>query len=133
MILFSEKTNIAVHALGCMAANRDTSPITVSTLSASMNVSESHLAKVMQILARKGIVGSSRGAHGGYYFIREPADISLLDIIRAVDGSVFDPSCLLGTSICAPGNCILKGFQEELGKLMRTHLGRTTIDKFRMN
>ncbi len=134
MFHVSEKVNIAIHALGYMSANRNSgSPVTAATIAEALHVSESHLAKVMQILARVGFVESLRGARGGYCFKREPGDISLLDVIEAVDGPLVTPGCLLGTPICRAGECILLGLKTDLTVLLDRHLGATTIDAFRMN
>lgn len=59
---------------------------------------ETHLpaptvAKVLKRLAREGLVESSRGLHGGYRLARDPADISIADIVRAVEGPIALTDC----------------------------------------
>ena len=58
------------------------------------------LSKVLQKLARTGFLQSEHGTNGGYRLRREPAGISALDVIRAIDGPVFLMSCFTENSEC---------------------------------
>jgi Rrf2 family protein len=51
------------------------------------------LAKILQRLARQGLLVSHQGTHGGYALAREARQISALDVIQAIDGDVFLTSC----------------------------------------
>jgi Rrf2 family protein len=60
-------------------------------ISQATGVPLGYLAKIMQGLARTGLTGSYRGPHGGFLLMRKPADITLLDVVRAVDGTARSP------------------------------------------
>ena len=52
---------------------------------------ERFLLQILRSLVKRGILGSTRGADGGYLLRRQPAEISLLDVIEAVDGPLEFP------------------------------------------
>jgi Rrf2 family protein len=100
--LFSRRVGYAVHAL-CLLARKDPwSAIPVAELAAQMalawpGTSTTYLSKVVQALVQGGILVSLRGSAGGYGFARPPAELSLLDVITALEGPL-DPSCPLTPS-----------------------------------
>lgn len=59
------------------------------------------VAKVLKDLTREGVLVSERGAHGGYRLARPPSEITVLQIIRALEGPVSLTACVDGTE----GNC----------------------------
>jgi Rrf2 family protein len=59
------------------------------------------VAKVLKDLAREGVLMSERGVHGGYRLARPPGEITVLQIIRALEGPVSLTACVDGTE----GNC----------------------------
>ena len=66
----------------------------VSQVAAAENLPESYLAKIFQDLARNRLLMSHRGAKGGFSLVSDPQDISLLDIIEAVEGQIAIAPCL---------------------------------------
>jgi Rrf2 family protein len=64
---------------------------TVDDIAARRGVPEKFLVHILLQLKRAGIVKSMRGAHGGYLLARPPEEITMLDIVRAVDGPVLSP------------------------------------------
>jgi Rrf2 family protein len=65
--------------------------LTVETIADRRHVPEKFLVHVLLQLKRADLVRSMRGAKGGYLLARPPEEVSLLDIIRAVDGPVLYP------------------------------------------
>jgi Rrf2 family transcriptional regulator, cysteine metabolism repressor len=63
-------------------------PIPCSRLAADGKMPERFLLQILRSLVTHGILGSTRGVVGGYCLERSPEDISLLDVIEAVDGPV---------------------------------------------
>lgn len=66
----------------------------VSQVADAENLPESYLAKIFQDLARNKLLMSHRGAKGGFSLINNPQDISLLQIIEAVEGPIGIAPCL---------------------------------------
>jgi len=75
----------AVHC--CVVLSVADEPVPAATLAELHDVSTTYLAKQLQALSRAGIVRSTQGRSGGYLLTRAPKDITLLDVVEAVDGS----------------------------------------------
>ena len=102
---FSKSTELAIHSLWQLAVKQP-ELLLVSEMAGKQRVSESYLAKVFQKLARRGLVHSTRGKHGGFKLAREPEEISVAEVVRAVesDRSYYDcqdkKRCCGGRSDC---------------------------------
>jgi Rrf2 family protein len=84
----SEGVESAVHVLLVMAWLDDGEPVSTARLAASYQLSPAYLNKQLQALVRAGILTSVPGARGGFLLARRPAEISLMDVVAAVEGSV---------------------------------------------
>jgi Rrf2 family transcriptional regulator, nitric oxide-sensitive transcriptional repressor len=69
---------------------------TTQQIAASTRVPSSYLSKVMQALARAGVVNSQRGLHGGFTIVKPVDELSVWDVIQAVDPIQRIRSCPLG-------------------------------------
>lgn len=82
---------------GCRAVlelarhKRSGDPISAATIAERTNVPEKYLVHIMLQLKREGIVNSIRGAQGGYTLGRPASEITLLDVVRAIEGPVLNP------------------------------------------
>jgi Rrf2 family protein len=74
----------ALHC--CVVLTTATAPVPAARLAELHDVSGSYLAKQLQALSRAGLVDSVQGKAGGYVLTRPPAQISVLDVVTAVDG-----------------------------------------------
>lgn len=66
-------------------------PITAVEIAERRHVPEKYLVHILLQLKRAGLVRSVRGAQGGYQLVKAPDDVTLLDIIQAIDGPILDP------------------------------------------
>jgi Rrf2 family protein len=84
----SAKADYAARALVELA--RDSArPLTCEAIASSQEIPFRFLKSVVGELRRAGLVRSQRGCEGGYWLSRPAAEITLLDVVRAVDGEVF--------------------------------------------
>jgi Rrf2 family iron-sulfur cluster assembly transcriptional regulator len=96
------------------AIRRSDAPIGAEQLANELCIPKSFLAKILQSLAKKGILESRKGAHGGFILAKEVNEISVNDIIFAAEGkapAVFD--CTSYTSTCPNGtigSCAISPF-----------------------
>lgn len=86
--------------------------IGLKEISESLKIPQPYLAKILQILARKKMLHSSKGPHGGFYLLIPASKLTLMDIIDAIDGRNFFDSCYVTGERCnfdRPDNglCIL--------------------------
>lgn len=129
-VRLSEAANLAVHSMALMAAKGASKLWSATELARELKVSESHLAKVLQGLARKGVLFSIRGQNGGFRLKKAPEIITFLEIVEAVDGPMEVPGCLLGNPICPAGQCRLSGLHAEVVGLVASHLRNITLGQF---
>ena len=85
----SSKADYGVRALFDLALHFGQGPIQSRDIAARQEISEAYLHQVLSALGRAGLVKSTRGPLGGHELVREPAEISLWDVILTLDG--FDP------------------------------------------
>ncbi|WP_062770790.1 RrF2 family transcriptional regulator [Sphingopyxis terrae] len=76
----------AIHACTLLAPLGREHGLSLTALAAFHGVAAPYMAKQMQLLSAAGIVRSSRGATGGYTLAKPPAEISLYDVVRAIEG-----------------------------------------------
>jgi Rrf2 family iron-sulfur cluster assembly transcriptional regulator len=81
----STKSRYAVTAMLDLTLNGTRGPVTLSDISDNQSISLSYLEQLFAALRSKGLVRGVRGPGGGYYLGRDAADITVADVICAVD------------------------------------------------
>ncbi|SEA39212.1 MULTISPECIES: Rrf2 family transcriptional regulator [Acidovorax] len=76
---------LAVSAMTDLAMRQNTGPVALSTISARQGISLSYLEQLFSALKRAGLVDSTRGPGGGYALARKPDQVSVADIVVAVE------------------------------------------------
>lgn len=94
----STKGRYGVSAMYDLALHYGEGSIALKSIAARQGISENYLEQLMAVLRKAGYVKSVRGAQGGYTLIKDPADISVGDIIRIMEGPIAPVDCLLGDS-----------------------------------
>ncbi|MDO7906139.1 RrF2 family transcriptional regulator [Paenibacillus sp. JX-17] len=84
---YSKATNYALHTVLYLIAIEPDKPVGVQQLADSQSVSPTYLSKILTKLVKAGLIESASGAHGGYRLRGKIDDISVLDIIHAVEGT----------------------------------------------
>ncbi len=93
-------------------------------------IPSSFLAKIISQLSIAGLIQTSRGARGGVKLARQPEEISLLDVVEAIDGPIALNECTADPSICAFGNsCPLHEVWCDTQHEMIQRLKEATFDK----
>lgn len=91
----STKSRYAVAAMVDLAQHYGEGPVALRGVAERQQVSEHYLEQLMSSLRRAGLVRSLRGAQGGYELAREPAQVSVGEIVRAMEGPIAPVDCLL--------------------------------------
>ena len=125
-IRMSEAAAIAIHAMTLIAAN-PAERHAVHEIAESLHVSEAHLAKVAQRLGKIGLVKSVRGPGGGYLLARSRDEITLLDIVEAIDGPLESVDCIMPVKICTGAACVFGDLIETVNRKVREYLSGTTL------
>jgi Rrf2 family protein len=103
-----------------------------SRIAEDMKIPPSFLAKIVSQLSVAGVLATSRGARGGVALARSPDQITLLEVIEAIDGPITLNDCVLDRSACAFGkDCPVHGVwcdaQADLvARLQKTSFGSLT-------
>lgn len=82
--MLSQTTEYALRLVVQLASQRGEA-VTIPELARTTRIPEGYLAKVLRQLSRAGLVRSQRGPNGGSVLARAPAEISVLDVVQAVD------------------------------------------------
>jgi Rrf2 family protein len=98
--MLSQASGYASAALGLIAAAGG-KPVLVKEVAEAAGIPGAYLAKIVQALARKGLVITQRGVGGGVTLARPAAAISLLDVCSALEDPVVKQRCMLGTDECS--------------------------------
>lgn len=107
----STKGRYGLRALIDLAVYSGEGPVSTTSISIRQDLSERYLEQLMSLLKKAGLVKSVRGAGGGYVLARETKDISVGDVLRALEGSLEPVECAgLGTNgeCKASDSCVTK-------------------------
>lgn len=127
ILRFSEAANLAMHAMVYLAWRDASGPCPAADIASGLQISENHLAKVLQRLVHGGMVHSIRGARGGFSLAKPPEQVTLLSILELIDGPLPEHHCLLGNETCFLPSCMLSGVEAEARDLLVARLGKMTL------
>ena len=108
--------------------------VSTSEIAEFNHIPPSFLTKIISQLAIAGLIHTSRGARGGVWLARQPDEISLLDVLEAIDGSLSLNHCVADPANCdfSP-NCLIHRFWMDTCREMLGRLKQTTFDQFKKN
>lgn len=99
-VIFSKSCEYALQASLYLAQRPQGEYVLLRDISENLKIPHHFLSKVLQNLSRADIVTSSKGTNGGFALSRSPRTVTLIDIVRAVDGEKFFDDCILGFPGC---------------------------------
>jgi Rrf2 family protein len=103
----------------------------VDQLAETLGVPRNYLAKTLSVLARSGVVASTRGKHGGFRLGRAARRITLREVVAPFD-DVGRRTCLLGQSTCSDRTaCPLHARWKAIATLTAAFFARTTVAELR--
>ena len=130
----STRSRYGLRMMFSLATNPDKKPLQLSEISAREGISEKYLGQIVIHLRAVGLVTSVRGAQGGYYLSRDPAEITVLQIVECLEGDLSIVDCTVHPeecgreSVCAAAN-IWKLLSE---RVRETLAGITLADMVRI-
>lgn len=93
MLKLSKKTDYALMAVQYMSSSGTDRVVNTKEIAEEYRIPVELLAKVLQKLAKKGLIVSQNGPKGGYVLAKAPTDISILSVIQAIEGHVGITEC----------------------------------------
>jgi len=87
MISITTKSPYALQALAELGRRGDAGPVPIAELARARDIPVQFLEQLFAVLRRAGVLRSQRGVKGGYSFARDPAEITVLEIVELLDGA----------------------------------------------
>lgn len=79
---------IALRTVMYLAQHREGGLESTGAVAEALGASRDHVAKLLQLLVRAGVVRSTRGARGGFSLAKEPSELTALEVCQAIDGPI---------------------------------------------
>jgi len=124
--MFSQTLEYALRAVVCLAQN-DPKPLTTQQVSESTRVPASYLSKVLQLLGKAELISASRGLGGGYVLSIRPAELSILQVVNAIDPLKRIERCPLGLKSHGTNLCPLHHRMDRVLQDAEEAFAKTTI------
>jgi Rrf2 family protein len=124
----SRKVDYALRAVVHLASQDGDRGCTLGDIAAHVAVSPQFLAKIIEQLAHRGLVRSRRGPKGGYVIGRPLTEVSMYDVMDAVEGPIALNKCLVGRDECSQlPNCGMTSVWKEAQDRLVDVLANTTL------
>jgi Rrf2 family protein len=92
--MLSRKTKYGLKALTYLARREDRSPVQIAEIAREEQISQKFLESILLTLRKNGYLGSRKGKGGGYYLIKDPAEIPMTGVMRVLEGPIAMVSCV---------------------------------------
>jgi Rrf2 family protein len=104
-MMFSTKAEYGVRVMAHLARNGGDVPISLGSIADAEGLPLAYLEHLAQRLRKADLIVSTRGAHGGYTLAREAGDISMAEVVRALEGDIPPIECITadadGVLVCS--------------------------------
>lgn len=116
----SSKTHYGLIACHILGKNYPDNLVSASMLEKHIAVSGKYLEKIMRIMSNRNIVCANRGASGGYFLARSPKEITIGEIVRALEDDMEIIECVKqdGKCKCCPTSTVWKKLYKEINNLL---------------
>ena len=130
VLRISEASSLALHTTVLMAGEPG-KRLSAGEMASRLKVSRAHLEKVLQRLAKAGLVEAVRGRGGGFVLRRAPEKVALLTVYEAIEGKLPKSKCLMGKPVCEGKYCLLGGLLGTVDTWFRAYLSGTKLSDLR--
>jgi FeS assembly SUF system regulator len=129
MIKIAKLTDYAVVLLARLSRLPQGTSLSAGSLAAQTGIPEPTVAKVLKKLARSKLVISLRGVAGGYQILRSSADMTICEVVEAMDGPIAVASCVDAASLAcgSAGQCPSRGRWTPVNQAIRSALMAVTV------
>lgn len=119
----STKGRYGLRALVDLALHQEEAPVSIQSIADRQNISERYLEQLMSAMKKAKLVTSTRGAQGGYRLARPAGEISVGDVLRALEGDLRAVACPAegeGADGCAnSGSCVTRYVWQRVNESIR--------------
>jgi Rrf2 family protein len=128
----SRASDYALHALAYMTQQAPDRPVPSHIAAQAQGLPELFLLKVLKPLVAAGLLRSVKGPNGGYCLARPAKQITVLEVVEAVDGPIQGDAPLTGTKGAERLDARLGQVCQELAELVRGRLGKVKLSELVM-
>lgn len=122
------KVRYGLRAILQIAENYGGDPVPISVISDTQEISGKYLEQVVGTLRKAGLINSRKGVRGGYTLCRDPKDISLWQIITALDNHTTLVDCVLEPGVCDRSeDCLTRSIWTLLSERMKEFWSSFTL------
>ncbi len=126
--MFSQASEYALRALTVLGSCEPGQWVLAHDLAEMLNIKVHYLAKVLQTLARRGVLESQRGRQGGFRLARAPESITLWDVVSELDDVSKLEGCVMGEDTCSDETaCPLHTLWKDLRTKFKEKLQGTSL------
>jgi Rrf2 family protein len=100
MLKLTKKADYGLMAMKHLAERASDGTCSAKDIAEAYGIPQEALAKILQRLAKVGLILSQHGINGGYTLARDPKTISAFEVIKAIDGPLFITSCVTVRGEC---------------------------------
>lgn len=128
----STKGRYGLRAMIDLARYSEEEPVSISSIAARQGISERYLEQLVGLLKKAGLVSSIRGASGGYVLTRESGEISVGDVLRALEGSLEPVKCAAFYSeegCTASDGCVTKYVWQKINDSINETVDKMMLDE----
>jgi len=127
----TRQADYAVRAVLYLAQLGSDQRAATSQIAEDQKIPPSFLAKIVSQLSVAGLLQTSRGARGGVSLAKSPDQISLLEVVEAIDGPILLNECVAHNGVCTFGdNCPMRPIWCDAQSELVVRLKTTTFDRF---
>lgn len=133
----STRSRYGIHAMYDLAEHwGDEAPRPLKLIAEAQNIPEAYLEQLMGVLRKEGLVISNRGAQGGYRLSIAPGEITVGDVLRALEGDLNLVDCLLeeescGKSCACPTRIVWLRLRDGLNDIVNGITLQSMMDEYR--
>lgn len=102
-------------------------PINLKSISEKYSIPESYLEQLLGKLKKSGYIETIRGKQGGYLLAKEPKDITVGMILRALEGDISSSDCLKNDKCGKENTCVTRIIFEDIEKSINNIIDNTTL------
>jgi len=125
LVHISEAASLAIHSLALIASSKVR--LNAKKIAEILHVSQNHLAKILQVLAKNEYLASNRGPGGGFILRKSADEVSMLEIYQLIEGNVDCQFCGITENTCPFITCIFGGKPDKLTNEFVEYLSVTKI------
>ncbi len=132
MLRLTKKADYGLMAMRHLAEHPDQGACSAKDVAEAYSIPQEALAKILQRLARAGLLQSQHGMNGGYMLTRDPRAISAYEVIRAIDGPLFITSCITVRGECDQSErCTIREPLRKVNQSIEDVLRKITLSDMR--